>query len=557
MLVGITGIDFVLIIIAADDGIMPQTKEHINILSILGIRRGIVVLTKIDIVDAEWKGLVKETIKEYLLETPFKDSTIIEVSSLTGEGFEELLDSIEEEIKYVEVHREEGNVRLAIDRVFTMQGFGIVVTGSLWNGKLSINDKLEVNPGEHKVRVRGIEVHGEKREHAYAGERVAVNIIGVDKEFVNRGSWLGSPDYMKESMLVDVEIEMLNRGKTLSQRDRVHVHHGAMQALGRVNLLDCDRIEKGNCYAQLLMESPLFTLPGDRLVIRSYSPVDTICGAVVLNNSTRKKKRFNPDVIEYFKYRTEGGNNALILHTINEKNNLMSIDEISKLSGIEEKETREIIDFLIKEKQLILLSEKYVTSSMEEKWWALFSEAFNQYSQKYPLHRGINKQEIQSQLFCNLDSREFSMLLSYWKEKRNLYIIEQLIAPTEYNPSLTIIQKGWIDAIMNNLNEASFAPRTFVDIAKDIGISEKERSELQYYLTQANMIVMVDNDIAFARSSIEAVIERIKEESENGEFTLSQLREWLGTSRKYVFLIAEQLAKENRTHRVEDIHVLL
>ena len=299
MLAGVPGMDVVLLVVAADDGVMPQTREHLDILTLLGVREGIVVVTKIDLVDAELRELAIEDIREALAGTPFEHAPVESVSTVTGEGIPALLARIEAVTTRMAPRTASGPVRLPVDRVFVKQGFGTVVTGTLHGGTLCEGDVLTLWPGEEGVRVRGVQVHGGPREQAIAGQRVAVNLAGVEREDLVRGAWLVTPGALRASHVLDVALRVLPGQSPLKHRTRVRVHHGTAERLGRVHLLEGEAIAPGaEAIAQLLLESPIVAEAGDRFVLRLYAPVTTVGGGEVLLPVSRRARRRQASVLE-------------------------------------------------------------------------------------------------------------------------------------------------------------------------------------------------------------------------------------------------------------------
>jgi selenocysteine-specific elongation factor len=280
MLAGIAGIDLVLLVIAADEGVMPQTREHLDIINLLEVKKGIVVVTKTDLVDAEWLELVKGEIEEVLKGTVLEHAPVVPVSALTGQGIPQLLEVIDRMALETPPKLITGKMRIPIDRVFTITGFGTVITGTLWSGRLKAGETVEILPRELTARVRNIQVHGEKVSEATAGQRVAVNLAGVETEEVFRGDVLAEPGLLTASHRIDVKLTLLKHiNIALEQRVRVRIHHGTREVLGRVNLLDREELLPGeNCFCQLVLETPLMALRGDHFVIRSYSPMLTKSG---------------------------------------------------------------------------------------------------------------------------------------------------------------------------------------------------------------------------------------------------------------------------------------
>jgi len=298
MLAGVPGMDVVLLVVAADDGVMPQTREHLDILTLLGVREGIVVVTKIDLVDGELRELAIEDIREALTGTPFEHAPVESVSTVTGEGLEALLGRIEALTARMAPRDASGPVRLPVDRVFVKQGFGTVVTGTLQAGTLREGEVLSLWPGEEPVRVRGLQVHGGSRERAVAGQRVAVNLVGVERADLVRGAWIVTPGVFRAGHVLDVAMRILPDQAPLKHRTRVRVHHGTAEALGRVHLLEGESIAPGTeAIAQLLLEEPLVAAAGDRLVLRLYAPVRTVGGGEVLLPVSRRARRRQTSVL--------------------------------------------------------------------------------------------------------------------------------------------------------------------------------------------------------------------------------------------------------------------
>ncbi|MDA0748094.1 MAG: selenocysteine-specific translation elongation factor, partial [bacterium] len=284
MVTGVCSVDLVVFVVAADDGAMPQTREHLGILNLLGVRRGLVALTKADLVDEEWRELVAEDLRDLFAGTFLEGAPIVPVSSVTGEGIEELRVLLEEEIAQVEERPDRGVFRLPVDRVFSVQGFGTVVTGTVLSGRVRVRDEVVLQPADRKVRVRGVQIHGKDAEEAGVGTRAALNLADVDVAEVRRGDLLAQPGYFSSTFMVDARLQMLpDAPAPLKNRARVHLHLGPREVLARVILLESDQILPGESQrVQFRLEAPGVAARGDRYVIRRYSPVQTLGGGIVL-----------------------------------------------------------------------------------------------------------------------------------------------------------------------------------------------------------------------------------------------------------------------------------
>ena len=303
MLAGASGLDMVMLVVAADEGVMPQTVEHIDILSFLNIKNGLIVLTKSDMVEPEFRELVKEDIKERMKGTFLEDAEILEVDSVSKRGIPELIQKLDDMSEQIEEKNENSPARLNIDRVFTIKGHGTVVTGTLLEGKISVDDDLVVYPENLKAKIRSIQVHGEDENTAYAGQRTAINISNVKKDEIGRGDVLAAPDSLEESMMLDVKMNIIKHvDKTLKHWDRLRLYHGTREILCRAVPLDKEEIAPGeNGFVQLRLEESIVSKKGDTFVVRSYSPMATIGGGVIIDASPKKHKRFDEDVIEALK----------------------------------------------------------------------------------------------------------------------------------------------------------------------------------------------------------------------------------------------------------------
>ncbi|MBN2538823.1 MAG: selenocysteine-specific translation elongation factor, partial [Deltaproteobacteria bacterium] len=293
MVAGVGGIDLVALVIAADEGIMPQTREHFEICELLGIKRGLVALTKIDMVDKEWLALVQEDIRNFFEGTFLETAPIVPLSSVTGVGLAEFLAALNEIISTLDERTDSGLFRLPVDRVFTMKGFGTVITGTLASGKIRVGDTVEITPAGGQAKIRGIQVHNETAQAAQAGQRTAINLQGTDRTTIERGYVLTRPSTFQASNRLDIHMRYLaSAGKKLKNRALVRFHTGTSEAISRIILPDRDHIEPGEeTYAQVIPETPVVAMSGDRFVIRSYSPITTVGGGEIIDPLAKKRKK--------------------------------------------------------------------------------------------------------------------------------------------------------------------------------------------------------------------------------------------------------------------------
>ena len=359
MLAGVIGMDLVMLVVAADEGMMPQTREHVHIMSQLGVDKSIVVLNKCDLVDDEWKELVKEEIKEELIGSVFEKANIIEVSAMTGEGISDLIKEIVHMTKD-ELNEKDINTisRLPIDRSFSISGFGTIVTGTLISGSIKKDDELEIYPTGKKVKIRSIQVHGKDVKECFAGQRSAINISNLKKDEIKRGYVLAPPNSLEDTMMLDVKLNVLNSSeRILSNRCRLHLFTGTSEVLCRAVLLDTEEAAPGDsCYAQLRLEEKIAVRRGDKFIVRFYSPLETVGGGVILDANPTKKTPFNKAQLEEIKRKEEGSHSDIVELLVKKHPEMITIKEIGKLTGFSIEELNECISEL-KEENLVLTYE--------------------------------------------------------------------------------------------------------------------------------------------------------------------------------------------------------
>ena len=342
--------DLVLLVVAADEGIMPQTKEHVDILSLLGIEKSIIVLNKCDLVDEEWIELVEEEVKEELQGTFLAQAPVVRVSAATGEGLEALICAIKKMTGDEVVEKDIRTIpRLPVDRAFTLSGFGTIITGTLVSGTISKEDTLQMYPVGKECKIRSIQVHGQDKEECYAGQRVAINLSNVKKKEIKRGCVLAPKNSMKNTDLLDVKLQMLDSSvRILTNHMRLHFFTGTSEVLCRAVLLDQEEMGPGESgYVQLRLEEEVAVRRGDKFVVRFYSPMETIGGGVVLEPNPRVKRRFQEDVIEELT-RKESGSTADVIemHVKGHGDTLITLAELAKLTALSPDEVQEDIDML-------------------------------------------------------------------------------------------------------------------------------------------------------------------------------------------------------------------
>ncbi len=556
MLAGAFGMDLVLLIIAADEGIMPQTREHLDIIQLLGISKGIVVLTKKDLVDEEWLMMVEDDVKEYLRDTELKDWPILAVSSVTGDSIPELLKMIEEISAQVQEKPTIGQARLPIDRVFTMTGFGTVVTGTLWSGKIKVNDVLEVQPAQLSVKVRTLNVHNRKVEEAYAGQRVAVNLQGIEVNQVHRGNTLATPGFFQPTHRISGTLKLLKSSRPLKNWARIRFHLGTDECLGRVLLLEHDELQPGTQgYVQIVLEEPIVCTKNDRFVIRFYSPVTTIGGGVIIDPHPPRQKRFNEAVLQEIAVKEEGDLEEVVLQEMNKRpDRILSIDELAALGHGNAQDLREVLDNLEKQELIYVLNRELAISRAGMEQNALtVAKILADYRKKYPLRKGMPREELRSRYFKQYPVKVFTTFLAFLEEMEAVSLDATQVRLPGAGPELDEETQRAVSAVMSALDRTPLAPPGSKELEEVLQGYRRDASEVMAYLEEDGQIVKVAEGVYFSRSGLDLAWQMIDQYfTENKELTLAQARDIWGTSRRHTLPLLEYFDRMKYTKRIGD-----
>lgn len=551
MTAGVVGMDMVLLVIAADEGIMPQTREHMDILHLLGVEKCLVVLTKIDMVEPDWLEMLEEEIKDELKGTFLAQAPIIKVSSTTGVGLQELVLQMEQMLENEVKERELRTIaRLPIDRVFTIEGFGTVVTGTLVSGKISKDEVLTVYPVGNSCRVRSIQVHGEDTEVCYAGQRAAINISNIKKEEVKRGCVLATSESMKNTTLLDVKLQMLKSSeRVLKNNARLHLFTGTDQVLCRVILLDKEELYPGESgYAQLRLENEIAVRRKDKFVVRFYSPLETIGGGVILEPNPEKKKRFKEDVIEELKKKEDGSTaDVLEFHIKSFEETLVTIGELAKQTGRAVEEVHKDIEWL--EKQQIVLTfpmkkDIYVWHNISyERAKEKISEKLQKYEQKYPYRYGMKKAEIYTACFPKIKPIVFDKIIEKMECENILIRQNEWMSRSNW----TILKDKCFKEVSDRYQSAlKVAKYDFIKMS-DINIEDIPREillDILNVLENEQQIVKIMDDVYTLKEYTDTAIEVIQKHFKNEKIlTVIQTKELFDTSRKNAKLLIEYMDK--------------
>ncbi|WP_407306074.1 selenocysteine-specific translation elongation factor [Desulfosporosinus sp. SB140] len=554
MMAGASGMDVVLLVIAADEGIMPQTQEHLEILTLLGIPRGIVVLNKTDLVDEEWLELMEEDVREKLKKTVFQNAPICRVSALKGDGIEGLRKEIEFLLKEVESKNSTGPIRMPIDRVFSIQGFGTVVTGTLQSGTVSLGQELAIEPGQIFTKVRSLQVHNQKVKSAGAGQRAAINLAGVEVAEVERGTVLASPGVFRVGKILDLSLlNLVTSEKPITQRQRVRFHLGTTEILGRVHLLDQEELAPGQeGFAQILLEEPVLAASGDRFVLRFYSPVQTIGGGKILGVSDLKQKRFKQSVIEQMKIKDFGDPLDLLEKEISEPSNAadlvkrlqISRDELEgRLNSLEEQQRLEIMmDDDVK---------LYWSREAAEKWRAKLVEVVNDYEKQNPLRLGLSREELKTRLGIQWTNHRWQTVLEQGAIK-SYYRLCGSKVQTNQKTDMPLKLSKRLDDLRKKWETVKLMPPDLVSTAETFGIPKNEVPDYAQYLCDTGEWTHIEYFYYRQRDIEEAEENLTNFLKSHGEIGVAEAREIWGTSRKYAVPLLEYFDYRKVTKRIGD-----
>jgi selenocysteine-specific elongation factor len=564
MVAGAAGIDLVVLVIAADEGVMPQTREHLQICTLLGIRKGFVALTKADLVDGEWLKLIHDDVREFLRGTFLEEAPVVPVSSLTGEGFPELLRTIERAADEVEEAEDVGLFRLPVDRVFTMKGFGTVVTGTLISGKVTTGQEVEVSPIGFRARVRGIQVHNRSVETAEAGQRTAVNLQGIERAAIERGHLLAGPDTLVPSQRLDVVYRHLaGAGRKMKHRTLVRLHTGTSEVMARLILLDRDEMEPGaEGYAQLVLERPLAAVAGDRFVIRSYSPVTTIGGGWIVDPLPAKHKRSAEAVLQEFR-RLAGGQEAERVATVLARAGIGGITEPRLIvrTGIRGKELRRILEGMFSAKEAVLVDREEMRILSQPAYGDLQAGILRElqaYHERFPLKDGLSREELRTmRLGEKVGPKIFGMALRDLEKKGSIVAERENIRLTGHRVQLKEDMGNLREELSGVYREGGLAPPTLREILERFSDREKEVTSLIQVMTREGDLVRISEDLNFHRDALAALREDYRRLLlREGQATPASFRELTGLSRKFIIPLMEYFDMTRLTMRAGDHRIL-
>ena len=568
MVAGTAGMDLVAFVIAADEGIMPQTVEHFEICQLLGVRDGLIILTKKDMVEQEWLDMVTEEVRDFFKDSFLEAAPIVPVDSLSGAGMGEIVALLDAKVAAMDFHEEFGPFRMAVDRVFSMKGFGTVITGTSLSGRIEIGAEVMFYPGGLNAKIRGIQVHGHDVDLVEAGHRTAINLQGIEKDQINRGDVAATPGSLIASTLLDADFHYLpSARKELKNRTQVRVHLGTREIVGRISLLESDTLAPGKkSPIQLILQEPVAVWPGDRYVVRSYSPVTTIGGGVILNNAPKKRKRtLERDRTQnrsHFTAYTEADSEQKMLLLIEECGiQGITADQLAARSGIFSKKLKKLLLHPISTGALLVVdseSQRLLAASVAETVNRQIIAMLTTFHLNNSLKSGLAKEELRSQLRPTVDQKVLSALLGSLAKKGLIEQVGAEVKLTGHTVTLQVNEQEMEQKIGELYRQAGLSPPNLKQVlAAFAEFPEKQIRQVIDLLLAQGTLIKINESLCFDAPAIqqlqEAVVAFIRKE---GEIDAPRFKELTGLTRKFSIPLLEYFDKIKLTIRIDDKRVL-
>lgn len=564
MVAGASGIDLVALVIAADEGIMPQTREHFEICQLLGVKAGCIVITKTDLADPEWLELVIDDTREFVKGSFLEDAPLVTVSAVKKEGLADLVTVLDGLVGSCDFSESHGPFRLPIDRVFTMKGFGAVVTGSSLAGRIAVGDNFVVYPSGKTGRIRGIQVHGQDRPLVEAGYRTAINLQGLDKEDVGRGQVLASPGCLAPSYIIDADFLYLSsNNKKLKNRTRVRVHLGTAEIMARLLFLEKEEIAPGeSAIVQLLLEEPVGIWPCDRYVVRSYSPVRTIGGGICFANSKRKRQRLKGLHETVFAVFRKGSEVDRCLAHLRESGKAgLTFDELAIKLGTFGNRLKKLLASPVSERRILIVEsdrQRMLDHDTFDKLAALLLDKLARYHRDNPLKPGVVKEELKNLMGLGIDQRLLQFLVQEQTKAGAVVVEEAYVRLSSHRVALQEAEKETRQGIEEAYRTASLAPPRINELVQKFsGVAKKDILAMLEVLAREHVITRVSEDLYFDSAALASLRGQLKEFlQQHDEIDAQGFKQLTGATRKFSIPLLEYFDREKLTLRVGDKRIL-
>ena len=573
MLAGASGIDLVLLVVAADAGVMPQTREHFEICRLLEIKSGLIVLTKTDLVDEELLELVNLEVAELVENSFLEHAPVVEVSAKNGDGIEELKSTLKSLAAKIPARKNETIARLPVDRSFSVKGFGAVVTGTLISGEISETQELELLPIARKVRVRGLQTHGKSVKSAHAGQRTAVNLGGIEQSEIERGMVLAESGVLRPTQIFDALIEVLKDAKkSLKSRQRVRVHIGTIEALARVQVLnETGEIERGaKSFVQLRLEIPIVCIPNERFIIRSYSPQITIAGGKVLvSNAARHRRKDAENVVKYLQNLMDAGTQndkaktvKLYLDAAGEHG--LNFNDLQSKTGWRGEILKKSLAENVEKRAVIEAEKSFVSRTPFENLKTRTLNEIEGFHKKEPLAKGILRETLREKIFAHLPLEIFRATLESLQKENKIAAEKDIVRAAAHNLELSseeTILRGKLESVYRVAKlEAPKLEDALLESIKGTRLNREHARKIFQLLLNSGELVKISEEFYFARTEIDQLIAQLKAfaaKSSDQLIDVSQFKDIAGVSRKFAIPILEYFDREKITRRAGDKRLIL
>jgi len=562
MVAGVWGIDLVALIIAADEGVMPQTKEHLDICKLLKVKKGLIVLTKIDLVERDLLELVREEVTDIAKDTFLKDAPILAVSSLTGEGIPQLISTLDHLSREVKGRSSDGLFRLPIDRIFVMKGFGTVVTGTIVSGKLSLGETVEILPSGLEGKVRNLQVYNQPMEEATAGERAAVNLQGIETSAIERGDVLVHPKTLTPTSLLDVYLEYLSIApRPLKHRTQQRFHMGTSSTTASIFLLDREELAPGEeGFAQLRLERSVVSFPQDRFVIRGSGAIQTLGGGVVLDTHPIKHRRYSPPVINDLILLKDGSSEQAINQYILRSGIAgISFGDLLNRVAMPPNEIQTILRKMIERGDILLVDPeklKVIENSQYQRLKEMTLIQLREFHQRFPMRIGLAKEEVRTKLPVELDMKLFQILINGLIQSKEV-VLERDKLKLHGHQISSADEKGLVKRVEEAILRGKLQPPSPKELSEEWSEEEERVLAVFEYLAHEGMLVKIKSGMYFHRIHFENLKgELINFLKSHKEITTSQFKELTGASRKYVIPLIEYFDQMKLTLRLGEKRIL-
>lgn len=563
MVAGASGIDFVVLVIAADEGVMPQTREHLEICTLLGIEKGMVVLTKADSVDEEWMELVREDVSEFLAGSFLEDAPVLAVSSHTGQGLDELRAELQKLVNGLKGQSRSDLMRLPVDRVFSIKGHGTVVTGTLLSGSVSVGDDVELFPSGQMSKVRSVQSHEESVEKGLAGRRTAINLAGLDVADVQRGEVLGRPESLFPSLVWDVELKYLSSaGRELKHRKELHFHHGTRDVLARVSFPDRDKVLPGETVlCQVRFQEPMVGVYGDRVVLRSFSPLRTIAGGRIINPFGRKMKRFRDESTAQLQQLADGTSEDVIRTQLElSRAEGLSFAQLLTACGLEKKALEKVLSKLMSRSEIFLYdkeSRSYISGREVERLCDAAEAAVRVYHEAEPMKQGIVRGELASGWGRRLAPKLFHFLSERLLRQKRLVAEAELLRLPQHKVSLASDQEKLKQLLVEAYASKGETPPNLKDVLEPLDLTFREAAPVFKLLLDAGELVKVKEEMYYHAPALAGIVDKVRAFiTEHGAMSAADFKTLSGLSRKFAIPVLEYMDRERITMRVGDDRML-